>query len=85
MPYYEGDALDRKIYRKDCNKQQLNEEGDLVKSSDDEFIQPSDEDVQVNVLTEEELTINRMSDVHRTPIKKDSKPAAKPENVDSSP
>jgi hypothetical protein len=63
----------------------LNEEGDLVDSNDDEFIQPSDEDAQGNVLTEEELTSNRMSDIHRTPSKEDSKPAAKPENEDSSP
>jgi hypothetical protein len=38
IPYYEGYALDRIIYRKDRNKQQSNEEGDLVNSSDDEFI-----------------------------------------------
>jgi hypothetical protein len=56
-----------------------------VNSSDDEFIQPSDEDDQGNVLTEEELTSNRISDVHRTPSKEDSKLAAKPENEDNSP
>jgi hypothetical protein len=39
IPYYEGDELARRIYRKDRNKQQLNEEGDLVNSSDEEFIQ----------------------------------------------
>jgi hypothetical protein len=63
----------------------LNQEGDLVSSSDDEFIQPSDEDAQGNVLTEEDLTSKRMSDIHRTPSTEDSKPAAKPENEDSSP
>jgi hypothetical protein len=63
----------------------LNEEGDLVNSSDEECIQPSDEDAQGNVLTEEELTSIRMSDAHRTPSKEDSKPAAQPENEDSSP
>jgi hypothetical protein len=62
----------------------LNEEGDLVNSSDDETIQPSDEDAQGNVLTEEELTSIRMSDAHRTPSKEDSKPAAQPDNEDSS-
>jgi hypothetical protein len=56
-----------------------------VNSIDDKCIQPSDEDAQGKVLTEEELTSNRMSDVHRTPSKEDSKPAAKPENEDSSP
>jgi hypothetical protein len=85
IPYYEGDTLDRRIYQQDRNKQQLNEEGDLVNSSDEDFIQPSDEDAQGNVLTDEELTSNRMSDVHRTPSKEDSKPAAKPANEDSSP
>jgi hypothetical protein len=55
-----------------------------VNSSDDELIQPSDKDAQGNVLTEEELTSNRMSDAHRTPSKEDSKSAAQPENKDSS-
>jgi hypothetical protein len=63
----------------------LNEEGELVNSSDEEFIQPSDEDAQGKVLTEEELTSIRMSDTHRTPSKEDSKPAAQPEIEDSSP
>jgi hypothetical protein len=56
----------------------LNEEGDIVNSSDDEFIQPSDEYAQGNVLTEEELASIRMSDAHRTPNKEDGKPAAQP-------
>jgi hypothetical protein len=85
IPYYEGDELARRIYRKDRNTQQLNEEGDLVNSSDEGFIQPLDEDAQGNVLTEEELTSIRMSDAHRTPSKEDSKPAAQPENEDRSP
>jgi hypothetical protein len=77
IPYYEGDELTRRIYRKDRNKQQLNEEGDLVNSRDD--------DSQCNVITEEELTSIRMSDAHQTPSKEVSKPAAQPENEDSSP
>jgi hypothetical protein len=52
IPYYEGEELARRIYQKDRNKQKLKEEGDLVNSSDEEFIQPSDEDAQGNVLTE---------------------------------
>jgi hypothetical protein len=48
-------------------------------------MQPSDEDAQGNILTEEELAGIRMSDSHRTPNKEDSKPAAQPENEDSSP
>jgi hypothetical protein len=85
IPYYEGETLDRRIYRQDHNKQQLNEEGELVNSSDDKSIQPLDEDAQGNVLTEEELTSKRMSDVHQTPSKEDNKPAAQPKNEDSSP
>jgi hypothetical protein len=85
IPYYEGDALDRRIYQNDRNKQQLKEEGDIVNSSDDESIQPSDEDAQGNVLAEEELASIRMSDAQRTPNKEDGKPAAQPENEDSSP
>jgi hypothetical protein len=62
----------------------LNYKGNLVNSSDEEFIQPSKEDAQGNVLTEEDLTSIKMSDVHQTPSKEDSKPAAQPENKDSS-
>jgi hypothetical protein len=63
----------------------LNEDGETVNSTDDKFVQPSDEDAQGNVLTDEELTRKRMSDVHQTPSKEDSKPAAQPEHEDSSP
>jgi hypothetical protein len=63
----------------------LIEEGEVVNSSEDDFIQPSDEDDQVNVLAEEELASIRMSDTHRTPNKEDGKPAAQSENEDSSP
>jgi hypothetical protein len=84
-PYYDGDTCDRRIYRQDCNRNQLNEDRETVNLTDDEFVQPSDEDVQGKVLTEEELIRKRMSDVHRTPRKEDSKPAAQPENEDSSP
>jgi hypothetical protein len=85
IPYYKGDALDRQINRNDRNKKQLNEEGDIVNSSEIEFIQPSDEDDQCNVLTEEELASIRMSDAHQTPNKEDGKPVAQPENEYSSP
>jgi hypothetical protein len=55
-----------------------------VSSSDDDFIKPSDEDAQGNILAEEELASIRMSDIHRNPNKEDGKPAAQPENEDSS-
>jgi hypothetical protein len=51
-----------------------------VNSSDDNFLQPSDEYTQGNVLTEEEQTIIMMNDSYRTANKEDTKPAAKPEN-----
>jgi hypothetical protein len=63
----------------------LDEDGENIDSTDDEFVQPSDEDAQGNALTDEELTRKRMTDTHRTPSKEDSKPAAQPENEDSSP
>jgi hypothetical protein len=47
-------------------------------------VQPSDEDAQGNILTDEELARKRMTDVHQTPRKEDIKPAAQPENEDSS-
>jgi hypothetical protein len=63
----------------------LDEDGETINSTDDEFIQPSDEYAQGNVLTDEELARKRMTEVHQTPRKEDSKPAAQPENEDSSP
>jgi hypothetical protein len=63
----------------------LNKAGDIVNSSDEKFIQPSDEDAQGNVLMEEELASINMSDAHRTPNKEDGKQAAQPEHEDSSP
>jgi hypothetical protein len=85
MPYYKYELLDRRINRNYRNKQQFDEAGDIVNVSEDNFMQPSDEDAQGNVLTEEELASIRMSDSHQTPNKEDSKPAAQPENEDSSP
>jgi hypothetical protein len=75
IPYYEGDR----------NKEQFDKAGDIVNSSDDDFMQPSDEDPQGNVLTEEEQALIKMNDSHRNPNKEDTKPAAQPENEDSSP
>jgi hypothetical protein len=83
IPYYEGDSLGQRINRNDHNKQQFDEAGDVVNSSDGDFMQPSDEDAQGNVLTEEELASITMSDSHQTPDKEDSKPAAQLETEDS--
>jgi hypothetical protein len=85
IPYYEGDALDRRININNRNKDKFDEAGDVVNSSDDSFMQPSDEDLQGNVLMEEELASIKMINSHRTPNKEDTKPAAQPENEGSSP
>jgi hypothetical protein len=48
-------------------------------------MQPSEEDPQGNVRTEEEQALIKMKDSHRIPNKEDKKQAAQPENGDSSP
>jgi hypothetical protein len=77
--------IHRRINRKDRHKRQFDEDGDVVNSSDDNFLQPSDEDAQGKVLTAEEQTLIMMNDSHQTPNKEGTKPAAKPENEDSPP
>jgi hypothetical protein len=37
IQYYEGDALDRRINQNNRSKQQLNEEGDILNSSDEDL------------------------------------------------
>jgi predicted DNA binding protein len=76
IPYYDGDTNVRRIYCRDRNQHQLDEDGETINSTDDEFVQPSDKDPQGNVLTDEELARKRMTDFHRAPSKEDSKPAA---------
>jgi hypothetical protein len=85
IPYYEGNSLHQRINRNDRNKQQFDKAGDIVNSSDDDFMQPSDEDPQGNVLVKEEQALIKMDDSHRTPNKEYKKPAAKPENEDRPP
>jgi hypothetical protein len=63
----------------------LDEDRETINSTDDGFMQPPYKGAQGNVLTDEEIARKRMSDVHRTPSKEDSKPAAQPENEDSFP
>jgi hypothetical protein len=63
----------------------LDEDGETINSTDDEFMQPSDEDAQGKVLADEELARKRMTDVQRTPSKEDSKQPAQPENEYSYP
>jgi hypothetical protein len=63
----------------------LEKDGETINSTDDEFVQPSDEDAQGNIRKDEELARQRMANVQRTPSKEDSKPAAQPKDEDSSP
>jgi hypothetical protein len=77
IPYYDGDTLDR------GNKHQLEEEGDPTSSTDDEFMQPSDEDAQGNVLPDNEIERKRAAAAQKTPNKEDSKPAAQSEAEES--
>jgi hypothetical protein len=59
IPYYDGDTNDRRIYRRDRNQHQLDEDEETVNSTHNEFVQPSDEDAQGNVLTDNELAKKR--------------------------
>jgi hypothetical protein len=83
IPYYNRDTSARRTFRHDRNQHQLDEDGEAIYSTDDKFMQPSDEDAQGSVLPDEELTRKRMADVQRTPSKEDSKPAAHPEDEES--
>jgi hypothetical protein len=83
IPYYNEDTSAWRTFRRDRNQHQVDEDGETINSTDDEFMQPSDEDAQGNVLPDEELTRKRMADAQRTPSKEDSKPAAQPEDEDS--
>jgi hypothetical protein len=71
-PYYESEKIHRRINRKDRHKQQFDEDGKVIDSSDDGFQQPSDEDAQGNVLTMEELALTKTNNSHHTPNKQDA-------------
>jgi hypothetical protein len=83
IPYYDGDTKYRRIIRRDRNKHQLDEYGEPINSTADEFMQPSDEDAQGNVLQDEEIERKRMAAAQRTPCKEDNKPAAQSEAEES--
>jgi hypothetical protein len=78
IPHYELDLIHRQINRNDRNKEQFDEAGDVVNSSGDDFMQPSDKDPQGNVLTEEKEALIKMNDSHRATNKEDTKSAAQP-------
>jgi hypothetical protein len=79
IPYYNRDTQDRRIYRRDRNTHHLDEEGEPINSTDDEFMQPSDEDSQRNVLPDDEIERKRAAAAQKTPSKEDSKPSAQSE------
>jgi hypothetical protein len=83
IPYYEGDAKARRIYRRDRNKHQVDEDGEPINSTDNEFMQPLDEDAQGNVLPDDELERKRAAAEQKTPSKEDSTPAARSEAEES--
>jgi hypothetical protein len=53
IPYYQGDSIHQRINRNDRHKEQFDEAGDVINSSDDNLMQPADEDPQGNVIPEE--------------------------------
>jgi hypothetical protein len=57
----------------------LDEEGEPVNSTDDEFMQPSDDNDQGNILPDDEMERKRAAAAQKTPSKEDSKPAAQSE------
>jgi hypothetical protein len=61
----------------------LDEDGETINSTDNEFMQPSDEDAQGKVPPDEELTRKIMAAAQQTQRKEDSKPAAQSEAEDS--
>jgi hypothetical protein len=42
IPYYDADSINRRINRNDRDKEQFDEAGDIVNSSDNNYMQPSD-------------------------------------------
>jgi hypothetical protein len=70
IPYYDGDTLDKGIYRRDRNTHQLDEDGEPINSIDDDFMQPLDEDTQGNILPDEEIERKRVATAQKTPNKK---------------
>jgi hypothetical protein len=58
-------------------KQQFDEDGEVIDLINDEFKQPLDEDAQGKVLTMSQLIISGMDNSNQTPDKQDNKPAAK--------
>jgi hypothetical protein len=59
IPYYDGDTSVRRTYCRDRNQHQLDEDGETINSTDDEFVQPSDKDAQGNIFPDKELTRKR--------------------------
>jgi hypothetical protein len=79
------EKIHQRINRNDRHKQQLDEDGEVIESSNNGFQQPSDKDAQGNVLTEEELALTKMNDSRRTPNKQDATPEAEPDDQEIPP
>jgi hypothetical protein len=83
IPYYEGETIYQRTYRHDRSKHQLEEDGETIHSTDDEFMQPLDEDDQGNSLRDEEIERETASTAQKTTNKEDSKPASESEAEES--
>jgi hypothetical protein len=77
--YHEGEKNYQRIDTKDRNKQQFDEDGEVIDSSDEDFEQPSDEDAQGNALSMRIMDIDREDDTTHIPNKGDAKPSAEEE------
>jgi hypothetical protein len=85
IPYYKAEKNHQRISRKDRNKQKFYEDNEVVDSSNNGYMQPSDEYEQGNVLTTDELALNKMDNSNFTPDKQDTKPAAEQEEQGTPP
>jgi hypothetical protein len=85
IPYYEGEKTYRRSNRKDRNKQQVDEDREVIDLIANGFKEPSDKDEQGNVLTTDELALNGMDNSNYTPYKQDAKPAAGHEEQETPP
>jgi hypothetical protein len=75
----EGECNYRIIDRKDRSKQQYDKDSQVIDLSNEGFEQPSDEDVQGNVLVMRRMDIDGKNDIKQRPNKEDAKPAVEQE------
>jgi hypothetical protein len=79
------EKISRRINRKDQNKKQFDEDGEVIEWSDKYFEQPSDEDPQENFLTMRQLNINGMENTNLTPNNQDTNPETEEQEQETPP